>query len=193
MIASMTGFGKASVEYNGKTIVAEIRSINSRFLDLSLRLPRALSEFELSIREYVRSKISRGKVSINISLNGSSEKGELLILNEDNARIYYKMANQLKELFDLPGEIDLSLMLSFPDLLTKEEETFDVEKILINDKDIKEYTLESLRYILFPGKSATNLPLRGNFAPQERHTSPLSGPLPRGHTIMGSARLFELI
>ena len=130
MIASMTGFGKASVEYDGRKIAVEIRSINSRFLDLSLRLPRTLSEFELSIREYIRSKINRGKVSVNISINGNSEKGEFLVLNEDNAKIYYNMANQLKEQFDLPGEIDLNLMLSFPDLLTKEEETFDTEKIL---------------------------------------------------------------
>ena len=79
MILSMTGYGKSVVEKDGFSIEAEIKTLNSRFLDLSVRLPRSLSSKELEIREVVRKKIKRGKVVLNIFVNKLNAAEELNI------------------------------------------------------------------------------------------------------------------
>ena len=79
MILSMTGYGKSVVEKDGFSIEAEIKTLNSRFLDLSVRLPRSLSSKELEIREAVRRKIKRGKVVLNIFVNKLNAAEELNI------------------------------------------------------------------------------------------------------------------
>ncbi len=79
MILSMTGYGKSVVEKDGFSIEAEIKTLNSRFLDLSVRLPRSLSSKELEIREAVRKKIKRGKVVLNIFVNKLNAAEELNI------------------------------------------------------------------------------------------------------------------
>lgn len=149
MIASMTGFGKASINFEDQTITAEMRGVNNRYLDISTRLPRNLYELELPIKEYIKSKINRGKITLNISWDNDLGKAEQLIVDEENAQLYYTMAKQLKNRFNLPGEVDLKLMLSFPDLLTKKEESLEIDEIFETIKKLLDETIEdfnSMRY-----------------------------------------------
>ena len=78
---SMTGFGRAKAENAGQTVTVEIKSVNSRFLDLSFRLPRSFQAMEMKIREMLKNNISRGKVEVYLSIEDGGEKEKKLLVN----------------------------------------------------------------------------------------------------------------
>lgn len=116
MIRSMTGYGKATASINRKRVAIEISSVNNRFLELSVRMPKVLSEYENEVREAVSSIVSRGKLSLSISLEDNAIAPQTLVLNEDTAKLYYKMFSDLKAKFKLAGEISLSDFTGLPEL-----------------------------------------------------------------------------
>jgi uncharacterized protein (TIGR00255 family) len=114
----MTGFGKAQVAIRSRKVTIEINSVNNRYLEVSLRLPKIFSEYENEIREAISKLVSRGKLSVTISLDDNSVTPETLTLNEDVARLYYKMFHDLKSKFNLAGEVSVSHFVGLPDLFT---------------------------------------------------------------------------
>jgi len=117
MIRSMTGFGRAELEDGDNKLVAEVRSINHRFCEISIRLPKSLSTLELDVRRLIQERISRGKITVSVSWNGDGESLAFLEINTDLAEKYYKLLKTLKEKFGLSGDIDTKTLASFPDLL----------------------------------------------------------------------------
>lgn len=120
----MTGFGKATGEQNGKKVTVEIRSLNSKQLDLSLRMPSVYREKELELRTFISKQLERGKVDVSIHTESSEEKSEAVI-NTKLAITYY---NQLKDLSATLGEAQdnlLPLVLKMPDVMKGEKVDMD--------------------------------------------------------------------
>ncbi len=120
MIRSMTGYGSAELERSGQRLTAEIRSVNHRFCEVSVRGPKVALAFEDQIRHLIQERFSRGKFNLTITWVGAGEQGEVLKLNDAVAQRYLDLMSQLKTRFGLKGEIDLATVASLPDLFTWE-------------------------------------------------------------------------
>lgn len=119
---SMTGFGKANFTENGVTVGVELKSVNNRFLDISLRAPRVLSPFEELVRSLVRENISRGHVDVFLSVTDTREREKKLFLDKAAVRAYLTAANTLKEEFpELENDVTVSYLLRLPDVMRTEE------------------------------------------------------------------------
>lgn len=117
MIASMTGYGRGEAAKKGITVAVELRSVNSRFLELTTRLPRSLSLRENEVKEIVRKKISRGKVNLLITVE-QEKNGQLpLAINATAAREYYKLLNQLRKAAKIKESVKLEHLLRFSEVL----------------------------------------------------------------------------
>jgi uncharacterized protein (TIGR00255 family) len=99
MIYSMTGFGRSEASWGGKKIIVEMKSLNHRFLEVSLRSPAALASFDIDVKKRIGERLSRGRVEVVIRID-SGEEGDLegrLVLNMPRLRSYYKLLLQMKE------------------------------------------------------------------------------------------------
>ena len=125
MIKSMTGFGRGKYENEGRTYTVEIKSVNHKYSDINVRLPRFLNSVEDKIRKRVAEVISRGKIDIFVSFENYSNKGTTIRINKDLAKEYIRelkeLANEAELRFDL-NVIDVS---KFPEILKLEDEDND--------------------------------------------------------------------
>jgi uncharacterized protein (TIGR00255 family) len=127
MVLSMTGYGKATGSFQGKRVVVEIRSLNSKSLDLNMRAIPLYREIELENRSIVSELLDRGKVELSISLENSGETKNYAI-NRDLAKAYY---NDIKETAELLGESTddiLSMVLRMPEIYSNEKEALSDEE-----------------------------------------------------------------
>ncbi len=113
MIRSMTGFGRAAFEVEGVGFSVEIRSVNHRHLDASVRLPRLLSALETEVKRRLRARFGRGKVDVSVGFAQAAGPGDLE-LDRDVARRYYAFAAELARELGMPGELDVATLLSLP-------------------------------------------------------------------------------
>lgn len=118
----MTGYGRGEKG----NFVAEVRSFNHRFLDISLKIPKTLSPLEVRIKKELQGRFSRGKFEVSIIRTGE-EEARAFIIDRGLAHQYYKVLEGLKRDFKLKGEIDLALMASMSDLITIKEMEEDIE------------------------------------------------------------------
>jgi len=124
MIKSMTGFGKASVETGDKTITAEIRSLNSKSADISLRLPGSLRNYELELRNELSRLLERGKIDLSLSIE--SKKAEAPVeINLPLARAYYEQMKKLAIELGEPMTDAVQQVMKFPDVLKSERKETD--------------------------------------------------------------------
>ena len=128
MIRSMTGYGSAEFERSGQRLTAEIRSVNHRFCEVSVRGPKVALAFEDQIRQLIQDRFSRGKFNLTITWVGAGDQGEVLRLNESVAQRYVDLMSQLKSRFNLSGEIDLSTVAQLPDLFSWEHTAMSDEE-----------------------------------------------------------------
>ncbi|MEW5948071.1 MAG: YicC/YloC family endoribonuclease [Thermodesulfobacteriota bacterium] len=128
MLKSMTAFGRANGELPCGLLTIEMKSVNHRYLDISLRLPKKYTTLEERIRKKIAAQFSRGRIEIMLQVNGDATRVQNLELDTGLAAAYHKILGLLKEQFDLKGEIELSLMTSFKDLILIKEEAIDIEK-----------------------------------------------------------------
>ena len=129
MVKSMTGYGRAREMRNGRDITVEVRSVNNRYLDCTVKMPRAYIFAEDRMKARVQQAISRGKVDVFVIIDASAADAAVVAVNEPLARGYYDALTRLKTMFDLSGDITPEVLAKFPDVLavTKAEE--DVEAI----------------------------------------------------------------
>lgn len=141
---SMTGYGKAQIVNQNIELEIEIRSVNSRYLDLSIRLPNTLSAFEMPVRDKVKEKVIRGKVTVYANLKKalSIESGAFL----DNAKIQerYNQIKSVKELLKIDEDIKLSHLLSMGDLFEIDLDTLDENELLKIINKTLDQALDSL-------------------------------------------------
>ena len=122
MITSMTGFGRACVEGSAGQVNIEIRSVNSRFLDIQIRCPQMLQSIEPLLRECLQKSVNRGKVSVNLSMDFFDQDSTMPVLNEKVVERYLIEAKRLKEITGIwsSGNIELGLFMQLPDVFVKE-------------------------------------------------------------------------
>ena len=114
MIRSMTAFARVSLVAGGKNWVVEIRSLNQRYFELSLRLPPAMLSFEAQARQLVQSVMRRGKVTLSIAEEGKNGAASAYELNQDQVQAYLESAKKLKTKFKLDGKLAIEEILRLP-------------------------------------------------------------------------------
>ncbi|MBN8693087.1 MAG: YicC family protein [Bacteroidetes bacterium] len=119
MIKSMTGFGKATKEFTDKTVNVEIRSLNSKGMDLSLRLSSIYREFELELRNDISKKLERGKIDLSIFVESKNQETPVDI-NTDLAKAYHKKLKDLANDLNENSDSLLSQIIKLPDVLKSE-------------------------------------------------------------------------
>ncbi len=126
MILSMTGYGKAETTLRGKKLVCEIRSLNSKSMDLSVRLAPIVRAHELDLRTIVTQRLERGKVDLLLMNDGMSETSSLNDVTPINWAAVHAYAAQYKEQFgEVPAEV-MAAILRFPDVLKQQEDCSDL-------------------------------------------------------------------
>ena len=113
-ITSMTGFGGGAAEGQGVRLGVELRSVNSRYLDIQMRCPSNLQAFEQLIRERIQAQLSRGKVSVNFSWTEEAQQKALPTLDEEVASGYLTQLQRLAELSQSDTQVDLALLARLP-------------------------------------------------------------------------------
>ena len=125
---SMTGFGRADAPFAGSTVSVEVRSVNSRHLDLRVRLPRDLQVFEAELRKQASAFFGRGQVEISVRLSGEAAPAEVDI-DLDAARRYAEAADELGSTLGLAGGLPVSSLLSLPGVSRLRETELDSEGV----------------------------------------------------------------
>ena len=125
----MTGYGRAREMRGGRDITVEVRSVNNRYLDCTVKMPRAYIFAEDAIKTRVQQAISRGKVDVFVTIDTSGTDVAVVQVNEGLAKGYYDALTRLKETFSLSGDITPEVLAKFPDVLTVTKAEEDVEAI----------------------------------------------------------------
>jgi len=122
MIHSMTGFGRGQAAANGIAITAEAKSVNSRYLDISFRLPQELQQKELALKELIQDKIERGSINIRIRVDQANTGQPEIAINQKLARGYKELLNDLKEAAGIEAEITMQDLLRFDEIFVSRQQ-----------------------------------------------------------------------
>ena len=129
MIRSMTGFGRGSYDKDGKSFTIEIKSVNHRYFETNIRMPRVLIAFEDKIRKIIGEKVKRGKLDVFVT-QGNYEKEDVeAYLNEKLAESYLNCFRTLKDKYDLRDDISVTQIARLPEVLTLKQKEEDVSEI----------------------------------------------------------------
>lgn len=121
MLSSMTGYGRGEEARDGILAVAELRSVNNRFLEVSARLPRSLAARENEVKELIRKKINRGKINATISVERKDGKSVPLRIDPQAAKEVYKLLNQLRKTAGITEKVKLEHLLQFSEVIGQAE------------------------------------------------------------------------
>lgn len=128
-IRSMTGFGRCEVTEGTRKITVEMKSVNHRYLDISIKIPKKLSFFETAIRGELKNYIQRGKVDVFVTYEDMAESNLCVKYNRELAAEYMKYLWQMSEDFSLDNDVRVSTLSRYPEVLTMEEQTVDEEAL----------------------------------------------------------------
>jgi uncharacterized protein (TIGR00255 family) len=129
MIRSMTGYGRAEAADDGGHFSIELRSLNNRYLDVQVKMPRGLAALDIRVKKAVQERFSRGRFDVSIARNSEPERCGRLVVNEALAAQYIGILKDLKARYGLSGEADLSLVAGLPDLITMSDIKDDPEDL----------------------------------------------------------------
>ena len=141
MIKSMTGYGSAKGTVDGLQITVELKSVNNRFLDCSVRMPRSFLFAEDAIKSAVQKHISRGKVDVFVSVDASQAGDVTVKVNESLLKGYLDALRHIAEEYSLPNDLSASGVSRFPDVLLVEKRELDAEAITAGISGIAELAL----------------------------------------------------
>ncbi len=129
MIKSMTGFGRCEVQEAERKITVEMKSVNHRYLDVNIKMPKKLNFFEASIRNELKKYIQRGKVDLFIAYEDYTQTNVCVKYNKELAGEYMSYLNQMAEDFLLENDVKISSLSKYPEVLTMEEQGIDEDKL----------------------------------------------------------------
>jgi uncharacterized protein (TIGR00255 family) len=129
MIKSMTGFGRSEITVHDRKFSVELKSVNHRYLDVNIRMPKALNFFDSAIRQELKKYISRGKVDVFITYENLGETTSTVRYNHDLAEEYLKYLKQMGEEFGLEYDIRVSNLSKYPEVFVMEEGDVDEEEL----------------------------------------------------------------
>lgn len=129
MIKSMTGFGRCEIQETQRKITVEMKSVNHRYLDVNIKMPKKLNFFEAAIRNELKNYIQRGKVDIFITYEDYTESNVCVKYNKELAAEYMEYLKQMAEDFSLDNDVRVSALSRYPEVLSMEEQTVDEEQL----------------------------------------------------------------
>lgn len=129
MIKSMTGFGRSELVEEDRKITVEMKSVNHRYLDVNIKMPKKLNFFEAAIRNELKDYIQRGKVDIFITYEDYTESNICVKYNREVAAEYMKYLEQMAQDFSLDNDVRVSALSRYPEVLSMEEQTIDEEEL----------------------------------------------------------------
>ena len=124
---SMTGFGRASLESNGKNYIIEIKTVNNKYSDITVKSPKRLSFMEDKIRKQITNRITRGKVEVSVSFFDFSNKSKNVVLNKEIAKEYIKQLREIADENNLSENISVVEIAKLPDILNSIDSDNDEE------------------------------------------------------------------
>ena len=128
MVKSMTGFGRCEVSEGDRKMTVEMKSVNHRYLDVNIKMPKKLNFFENAIRTSLKSYIQRGKVDIYIAYEDCKEKQLVLNYNKGLAEEYMRYIRQMADDFQIPMDLTANNLSKYPEILTMEGKDLDEEE-----------------------------------------------------------------
>ena len=134
MLKSMTGYGRAKYEIDSREYIVEIKSVNNRYSDISVKMPRNISFLEENIKKLIASAITRGKVEIFITFNNNSNKCRSIEINKELAKKYIEEMKRLAEETNIDSNIEVIDVMKMPDILNitldKDDESLITEELI---------------------------------------------------------------
>ena len=144
MIRSMTGYGKSTLSVDGREYKMEIKRVNHRYLDISVKMPKTISYLEDTIKKQISEKIKRGKVDVFVTFENNSQEGRNIQINKELAKMYIKQLKELAEEEKILSNIEVMDIAKIPDILTVKADEDD-EKI---KEEIIQTTQEAVNKII---------------------------------------------
>ncbi|MGB9849671.1 MAG: YicC/YloC family endoribonuclease [Moorellaceae bacterium] len=129
MLSSMTGFGRGEAAGAGKAVKVEVRSVNSRFLDLNIRLPRPYLSLEERIRAEVKKRLIRGHVDVFVSISAENAENQPISVDKGRAIAYYSALKELAQILAIPEDITASRLLALPEVIVIQEPQWEEETL----------------------------------------------------------------
>lgn len=142
MVKSMTGYGRHESVLHGRTLVIELKSVNNRYLDCNVRLPRVYICAEDGVQRRVKAAISRGKVDVYVNIENNTEEAVSVTLNQPVAAGYMEALRTMADTFGLESNVSIDLLAKFPDVFKVDKVPEDLEELTA---DIHAVTEEALR------------------------------------------------
>lgn len=143
MVLSMTGYGRAGALLHGRDIKVELRSVNARFFEYSSRIPRSCAFLEDKLKKLVASKVSRGKVELNLSIQTVTAADTVVTVNWQLAQGYRAALNAMSERMDLKNDVTAGMLARFPDVLTQTAAPTDEEELWQDVQSVAEQAVEA--------------------------------------------------
>jgi uncharacterized protein (TIGR00255 family) len=132
MIRSMTGFGRGESSSNGFQVTVELKTLNSRYLDISIRLPKSIQPYEFDIKEIIQEKLSRGKVHFIVNVEKTKDVGPDITYNSDLVKAYSRMLEQMKSVANIQEPLQMRDLLQFEEIFENQEEDEEHIKTIWN-------------------------------------------------------------
>ena len=140
MIRSMTGYGKQSLNVEKREYQVEIKSVNHRYLDINIKLPKSISYLEDAIKKEISEKIKRGKIDVFVTFENNSQEGKNITINKELAKLYIEQLKELAQEEKISSNIEVMDIAKFPDILTvknnEEDETIQNELVQVTKDTI---------------------------------------------------------
>ncbi len=136
---SMTGYGKGEIEENGIKIVVEVKSVNHRFLDLGIKLPRLLISFEDSVRSQIKNRIARGHLDVFVNYKDTTDELSNITYNQNLTDKYIQIAENIADKYNIQNDISVSNLFSLKNVIEEDDSELDSEllqKLISNALDI---------------------------------------------------------
>jgi len=144
MIRSMTGFGRGEITQDGKEFTVEIKTVNHRYSDIFIKMPRQINFLEDRVRDLVSKGISRGKIDVFITYSNYGDDSKFVTFDEQLAKAYISAVESLRDKFGLADDISVSLISKYPDVLKVEQAQEDEEQLWSLLKQAVENAVSSL-------------------------------------------------
>lgn len=131
MISSMTGYGRCEVLDNGRKVVVEMSSVNHRYLDLNVKMPKLLMYLDDTLKQMIREQVARGKTEVSVTYQSTAKEDLCVTINEALAHAYIEGLRSLSQKCDVQDDLKLSDLLQLSDIVTVEKKTGDEEALTL--------------------------------------------------------------
>ena len=143
MVKSMTGYGRAVQTVNGREFTVEVRSVNNRYLDCTVKMPRTIGFAEEAVKQAVKNVVSRGKVDVYISVNSETAEDVQISLNKPVLEGYLNALRQMNEVYGVRDDISVMNLARLPDVLLVEKPQVDEEQLQADLLSVVELALQA--------------------------------------------------